>query len=182
MTSSSIQNPAVGTCGFAEATVRCHQGVPTLFVDGQPLQGLTATSVSFEDPQVIRDFTDAGTEIMMIWIEAGIHCWKGPGNYDWSYAERRLSLQEAHSGDTRWIIRVRLGLLNHWFKHSYPSEVHNPPTQSDDHGLSVCNIVSPIWRENVERMLHDFVTWLQGTPWCRASSDLCSMPGQPRNG
>ena len=85
---------------FAHTEVRAYQGVPTIFVEGQPLHGMTATSVSFSNPEVIRDFTAAGTEIMMIWIEAGIHCWKGKGEYDWSYAEKKLQLFEANSRAT----------------------------------------------------------------------------------
>jgi hypothetical protein len=162
LTKQSI-SPATGR--FAETVVRRHNGVPTIFIDGEPIQGLTATSVSFEDPQVIQDFTEAGAEIMMIWIEAGLHCWKGPGCYDWSYAEKKLSLFEAHSGDTKWLIRVRLGLLDSWFKRSYPQEVHNPPAAGDDPPFSVSNIVSSIWLEQVQILLKDFVIWLRSTRW-----------------
>lgn len=150
---------------FAPSTVKMLNGVPTLHVDDQPLHGMTATSCAFDDPQVVRDFVTGGVEIMMIWIEAGIHCWKGPGQYDWSYAEQKLAFFEEHAGDTKWIIRVRLGLVDNWFKEAYPDEVHNPPKPPYIDRLSVCNLVSPIWRDHVCTLIHDFTIWLQTTRW-----------------
>jgi hypothetical protein len=153
---------------FARSEVRVHNGVPTIFADGQPMHGMTATSCAFGDPKVIQDFTKSGVEIMMIWIEAGIPCWKGPGQYDWTYAEDKLKLFEANSGDTKWIIRVRLGLLARWWAHAHPTEVHNPPgteAGKPDPGLSVCNLTSPVWRDDVCTLLNAFVTWLKGTRW-----------------
>ena len=89
--------------GFAHTEVRDCNGVPAMYVDGQPIHGMTATSCAFNDPAVIQDFVRSGCEIMMIWIEAGIHCWQGPGQYDWSYAEKKLALFEENSGDTKWL-------------------------------------------------------------------------------
>lgn len=153
---------------FASTVARKYNGVQTLFVEGEPIHGMTATSCAFDDPQVIRDFTASGVEVMMIWIEAGIECWKGPGVYDWSYAERKLRLFEENSGGTRWLIRIRLGLLARWWAHAHPSEVHNPPGASGDGPepqFAVANIVSPVWLEETRRMVADFVRWLEGTRW-----------------
>ena len=151
--------------GFAETKVQKHNGVPTLFVDGQPLHAMTATSVAFDDAAVISDFVRAGVEIMMIWIEVPLKCWTGPGQYDWTYAEEKLRFFEQHSADTHWIIRVRLGLMAEWFRHTFPDEVHNPPSKDPVSSLSVGNIVSSIWLEQVSQVLQDFVTWLRGTRW-----------------
>ncbi|MGD0094467.1 MAG: hypothetical protein ABSE73_31550 [Planctomycetota bacterium] len=152
---------------FARAEVRSHNGVPVLFVDGQPLHGMTATSCAFDDPQVVRDFVRGGVEIMMIWIECGIHCWKGPGQYDWSYAEKKLAFFEEHSGNSKWLIRVRLGLLDPWFAKAHPSEVHNPPDAAGNFQgtLSVAVIHSPVWLEHVLRLVRDFTAWLKTTRW-----------------
>lgn len=149
--------------GYAKAEVRHHNGVPTLFVNDQPLHGMTATSTAFNDPQVVRDFVAGGVEIMMIWIEIGIKCWKGPGQYDWTYAEEKLRFFEEHSADTKWIIRVRLGLVAEWFRHAFPDEVHNPPPR--DATMSVSNIVSSVWLEQVTEVVRAFVKWLQTTRW-----------------
>ena len=124
--------------GYASTVVKQYNGVPTIFVDGQPIHGMTATSVAFGDPQVVRDFVSSGVEIMMIWIEIGIKCWKAPGEYDWSYAEEKLKFFEEHSADTKWIIRIRLGLVAEWFRQAHPDEVHNPPPEQA--GLSVANL------------------------------------------
>jgi len=153
---------------FATATVQKHNGAPVLSVGGQPLHGMTATSCAFDDPDVIRDFTTAGCELMMIWIEIGLHCWKGPGQYDWTYAEQKLALFEAHSGSTHWIIRVRLGLLARWWAEAHPTEVHNPPgSESAERTpqMTVSNVISPIWLEQVCELVGDFVSWLQTTRW-----------------
>ena len=150
---------------FAHSEVRPYNGVPTLFVNGEPMHGMTATSCAFMDPDVVHDFVAGGVEIMMIWIEIGIECWRGPGQYDWSYAEKRLQYFEENAPDNKWIIRIRLGLLNHWFKHTYPDEVHKPPTDANDTGLSVCNLTSPIWLEHVEQLVRDFTAWLLTTRW-----------------
>ncbi|MCX7933638.1 MAG: hypothetical protein N3A66_00080, partial [Planctomycetota bacterium] len=49
-----------------------------------------------------------------------------------------------------------------------PDEVHNPPQPGKpetERGLTVANIVSPIWRENVCGLVRAFVNWLKSTPW-----------------
>lgn len=152
---------------FAHAEVLPHNGVPTIIVDGQPLHGMTATSVAFDDEKVVRDFVSSGVEIMMIWIEAPLRCWKGPGQYDWSYAEEKLHHFEQHSGDTRWIIRVRLGLVAPWFRAAFPAEVHNPPPPGEEASseLAVCVIHSSVWLAHVTEVIRDFVTWLKTTHW-----------------
>ncbi|MBM4039573.1 MAG: hypothetical protein FJ290_13775 [Planctomycetes bacterium] len=151
---------------FARSEVRQHNGVPTIFVDGQPLHGMTATSCAFDDPAVVRGFVEGGAEILMIWIEAGIHCWKGEGSYDWSYAEKKLAFFEQHGGGTRWLIRVRLGLLAPWFAQAYPSEVHTPHSAlRTPHSLAVANIASPVWNEKVCGLVRDFAAWLKTTRW-----------------
>ena len=99
---------------LAHSAVRKRNGVPTIFVDDQPSHGMTATSCAFGEPEVVRGFVEGGVEILMIWIEAGIHCWNGEGKYDWSYAEEKLEFFEQHGGDTKWIVRVRLGRLASW--------------------------------------------------------------------
>ena len=159
--------PGNGPGGFARCEVRSHGGVPTIFVDGQAIHGMTATSCAFADPRVVRDFVRGGCEIMMIWIEAGIHCWRGPGQYDWTYAEEKLRHFEAHSGDTKWLIRVRLGLLDPWFAHAQPTEVHNPPDAAGklQAALSVSNIHSSIWLGHVTELVRDFAAWLRTTRW-----------------
>ena len=150
---------------FLSTTIEKRNGVPTIVVDGKPIHGMTATSCAFDDPAVIEDFTRAGVDVMMIWIEAGISCNPGPGLYDWSYAEERLKRFEQHSGDTRWVIRIRLGLLHDWFRRAHPSEVCNPASAGDPAGVSVCHLVSPVWRKHVEELLTAFVGWLKTTRW-----------------
>ncbi len=151
---------------FANTKIKLCGGVPAIVVDGQPIHGMTATSCAFDDPQVVRDFVAGGVEIMMIWIEIGIHCWKGPGSYDWSYAEKKLEFFETHSGSTRWLIRVRLGLLADWFRRAYPEEVHNPPvTPNEPQRIAVSNIASSVWCQEVCRLVRDFVKWLESTHW-----------------
>lgn len=152
---------------FAQSEARKHNGVPTIFVDDEPLHGMTATSCAFNEPEVVRGFVEGGVEILMIWIEAGIHCWKGEGQYDWSYAEEKLEFFEQHGGDTKWIIRVRLGLLASWFAQAYPAEVHNPPDSGGkkEGELAISNVASPVWNEMVCQLVHDFAAWLKTTRW-----------------
>lgn len=162
----AAQAPTTET-GFAHTTVCQYQGVPTIFVDGQPYHGMTATSCAFGDPEVVRDFVKGGCEIMMIWIEAGISCWKGPGQYDWTYAEEKLRYFEEHSSDTKWLIRIRLGILDEWFARAYPTEVYDAPDADGNikGNRSVAVIHSSIWLEQVTELIRDFVAWLKTTKW-----------------
>ncbi len=152
---------------FAHTQVQQHNGVPTIVVDGQPIHGMTATSCAFMDPSVVRDFVAGGAEVMMIWIEIGIHCWNGPSDYDWSFAEEKLAYFEEHSGDSLWIMRNRLSLVAPWFAQAHPTEVHNPPDAAGNSqgDISVCNIHSPIWRDHAAQLAHDFAAWLKTTRW-----------------
>ncbi len=123
---------------------------------------MTATSVAFADADVVRGFVEGGVEIMMIWIEVPLNCWLGPGQYDWSYAEEKLSFFEEHAGDTHWLIRIRLGLVNGWFAQAFPDEVHG--TFNEDRS-AVCVIHSSLWLREVSQVLFDFVSWLKTTRW-----------------
>jgi hypothetical protein len=145
---ASVSTPG---SGFANTTIRQYQGVPTIFVDDQPYHGMTATSCAFNDPEVVRDFVKGGCEIMMIWIEAGIACWKGPRQYDWTYAEKKLQFFEEHSGDSKWLIRIRLGILDEWFARAFPTEVYDAPDADGKvkGNRSVAYIHSSIWLEQV---------------------------------
>jgi hypothetical protein len=147
---------------FAATEVRRHRGVPTIFVNEEPLHGMTATSVAFDDPAVVRGFVEGGAEIMMIWIEAPLKCWKGEGVYDWSYAEEKLRFFEEHSGDTKWLIRIRLGLINDWWGKAHPAEVH---TLREDANMAVAVIHSPLWLRDVSQVVFDFISWLKTTKW-----------------
>lgn len=147
---------------FLPTQVRSHNGAPAIFVDEKPIHGMTATSVSFKEGEVVEGFVEGGVEILMIWIEAGLKCWNGPNQYDWSYAEEKLRHFEKHGGDTKWIIRVRLGLLDGWFAREFPDEVHSV---HDEGRMAVSVIHSPIWLENVSQLVSDFVSWLETTRW-----------------
>jgi hypothetical protein len=145
---------------FARAEVRAHNGVPTIFVNDEPLHGMTATSVAFDDPEVVRGFVEGGVEIMMIWIEAPLKCWRGPGQYDWSYAEEKLRFFEEHAGDTKWLIRVRLGLVADWWGRAHPGEAHSVQEK-----MTAAVIHSPQWLQDVAQAVADFVDWLRTTRW-----------------
>ncbi len=134
---------------------------------GQALHGMTATSTAFDDPAVIRDFVASGVEVMMIWIEVPLQCWKGPRKYDWSYAQKKLAHFAAHAGDTKWIIRVRLGLVAGWFGEANPTEVHQviPASPGSPQGMSVCVIHSSVWQAAIREVIGDFVAWIEGTEW-----------------
>ena len=147
---------------FAHTEVRPHNGVPTIFADGAPLHGMTATSVAFGEPEVVRGFVEGGAEILMIWIEAPLKCWRGPGQYDWSYAEEKLRFFEEHGGDTKWIIRIRLGIVAGWFAEEFPGEVHG--THSEGRAAGAV-IHSSLWLREVSQVLFDFVSWLKTTKW-----------------
>lgn len=154
---------------FAHGEVLRHGGVPTIHVNGEPILGITATSVAFNEGAVISSFVDAGVDLLMPWIEIGIHCWKDIGVYDWTYAEEKLALFAAHGGDTHWVVRIRLGLAADWFAARFPGEVHQviprSPEKVGDCGLSVCVIHSSIWLHEVTRLTTDFITWLKTTRW-----------------
>lgn len=145
---------------FCSTVVEKRGGVPTIVAAGEALHGHSATSVAFRDADVVRDFAASGVEIFLIWIEIGIKCWRSEGQYDWSYAEERLRFFEEHSGDSKWIIRIRLGLVAEWFGQTYPDEVHSMRPD-----LSVCVIHSSVWRNRIETLLRDFTAWVQTTQW-----------------
>lgn len=167
---------------FARAEVRHHNGVPTIFVDGQPLHRVAMTGCALDEPAAARALIEDGADALLLPIEAGTHCWMGEGSYDWSHAEKRLAFLEQHGGGTRWLIRLRLDLLAPWFAQAYPFEVHSLPCTSSDsqswipdlnqqsaisnpQSVAVANIASPIWNEKVCGLVRDFVSWLRATRW-----------------
>jgi hypothetical protein len=126
------------------------------------MHGMTATSCAFGDPQVVKDFAECGVDVMMIWIEIAIKCWKGQGEYDWSYAEEKLEHFEKYAPDQMWILRIRLSLVASWFKDKFPTEIHNEPGRRE---FFAANIHSSIWVTEVGKLLTAFVKWVETTRW-----------------
>jgi len=72
--------------------VQKYKGIPTLFLNGTPI---TETFYTF-DPipgfeKQVRNFASIGVH-WYTFLAPLLHCWKGPGHYDWSFLDRVIDL------------------------------------------------------------------------------------------
>ena len=154
------------------ASVRPHNGAPTLFIDDQPVFGAVHWSPDpppsgdwFAEP-FVRQFADAG--VHLIHCQAGT---RGPGP-EWDdpdergntyYFERllpRLRRLLEIDPDAYIILRVHLEMCLPWWQQRYPEELEvwgNGQTENQSYA-------SPVWRRQGGDFLEKLVQYLRSVP------------------
>ncbi|MBN1919438.1 MAG: beta-galactosidase [Verrucomicrobia bacterium] len=106
----------------AESEVRQHNGVPWLFINGEP----ASPHWAYCTPERANSFTRAGIRILTFTFPRSREIslwWRGPGEYDFS-TTRRLLDDFACSAPEAWLVpRIHFGYAEmDWFPDRYPEE------------------------------------------------------------
>lgn len=110
------------------ASVQPHHGTPTLFINGQPHNGMTWATYR-PTPEVFRDFTRAGITLYTFAAtptESGYNlsrtAWTGPEEYDFSQLDERALMLLKENPDAYFFPRLYLHAPK-WWSESHPDDV-----------------------------------------------------------
>lgn len=114
--------------GKTIAAVKPHNGVPTLFINGQPSSGLTwATYAPSEE--VFSDFTKIGVNLFTFSAtptEAGYNLsattWTGPGQYDYTQLDERVMMVLQANPNAYFFPRLYLHAPR-WWSALHPDDI-----------------------------------------------------------
>ena len=154
-----------------KAHLKNHRGVPTIFLDGQPVFGGMQLLGSL-DPKC----HDLNQELLRVYANAGIHvysidcvgpewCGPRPGNpshFCFSFVAPRL--QEVVDADPQALFLLRMGFetrwqQNNWWNELYPEELEllsdgSRPSQS---------FASTVWQNEVKELLRGYIGELRAS-------------------
>jgi len=150
------------------AAVRPDHGVPTLYVNGEPVYGMAMMPEPYAaDEQVTlscRDFAAAGvdiySEIFWTWMTPGKGCfgwWLGPGEYDFERVDARVRAILAANPRALIFPRIKLNPPNWWLR-EHPDEIVRDPEGKLGEQAS---LASELWADTYERMLRDVIRHME---------------------
>ncbi len=114
--------PDSAKISFPESAVRPHNGVPTLFINGQPQSGMAFMTYNQKSTRYFGDFGRAGVSLATFGATLG---WIGPGQYDYAALDGYLRSLLEDSPDA-WIM-PRVGIFTpRWWSEAHPEELVRP--------------------------------------------------------
>ena len=157
------------------ASVGPHEGVPSLFINGEPVFPMAMIPIGHFPRQVCRDFAAAGVHVYshILWSwnvivpeqEDGkpedLHWWLGPGQYAFEKIDRQILPIIEADPQAYIFLRVKLNPPDWWLR-EHPDEL----THYDDgrRGPQV-SMASEAWQETYERMLRDLIRHVEKSPY-----------------
>ena len=163
--------------GRVSSAVREHGGVPTLFINDQPVNGMAYTAYG-PSVSVFSDFEKAGVSLFSFSAtptEAGYGLsrttWTGPGRYDYSQLDERvLMVLEA---DPEAYIFPRLYLhAPKWWSKEHPDDVvmmdpgdGKPVPFIHSQGLPAPSWASEAWRQDTIEGLRRLIQHVEASPY-----------------
>ncbi len=162
--------------GPLNAYVRPHNGVPTLFINGQPHSGLAYTAYRPTEP-VFVDFAGAGVNLFCICAtptESGYGLsrttWKAPDVYDYSQLDQRIQMVLAANPDAYIFPRLYLHAPK-WWTAEHPDDVvqfdpgdGKPVPFIHSGGLPAPSWASEAWRQATIEGLRRLIEHVQTAP------------------
>ena len=114
--------------GRVKASVRRHKGTPTLFINGQPHNGM-AWATYHPTVEVFRDFTEAGVTLFTFSAtptEAGYGLsrtvWVAPDEYDYTQLDQRVGMLLEANPDAYFFPRLYLHAPK-WWSEQHPGDI-----------------------------------------------------------
>lgn len=150
----------------ARAQVRVERGAPRLFLNGKEVFPLLAWSNDLIE--FAPDFAWAGIELLHPHFNLA-DGWREDGTLDWSGFTHLLS--HLLRAQPRAYFLIRLGLFAPgWWKARYPQELAQyalplDHRQGEFGGVRHPSVASERWRRDTERVLRQFLRFVERSPW-----------------
>lgn len=158
------------------AVVRPHNGVPTLWINGQPSAAMTFMTYNQREPRYFADFGRAGVNLATFsatsdysYYSIAPPTWLAPGVFDYGrFDERIAAILEANPN--AWIFpRVYLAAPP-WWCEKYPEEVareadRRPAAEALERGKPFASPASEKWRRDTAAALRKFIDHVRSSPY-----------------
>ena len=159
------------------ATVRTHNGTPTLFINGQPHNGM-AWATYGPKPEVFRDFTQAGITLYTFAAtptESGYGlartAWTAPGEYDFSQLDERALMLLRENPNAYFFPRLYLHAPK-WWSATHPNDIvltdpgdGKPVPFLHAGGKPAPSWASETWRRDTVEGLRRLIAHVEASPY-----------------
>lgn len=157
------------------AAVQCYGGVPTLFIDGVP-QVEMAYMTYFDDDGAFGDFYRAGYRCFCLCVYFGDQSIKpsnvysafAPGIFaekgraDFSHLEKIVANLLRQAPDAKIFFRVNTAVPR-WWEEENPAELNDSGVENQPPRSCVASLK---YREQVKKMLRQFIGYLENSSFC----------------
>ena len=159
------------------AEIKVHHGTPTLFINGQPHNGMTWATYG-PTASVFRDFTEAGVSLFTFSgtpTEAGYGLskttWKAPDQFDYSEFDRRVMMLLSVNPDAYFFPRLYLHAPK-WWSELHPDDVvltdpgdGQPRPFLHSGGKPAPSWASEAWRRDTIAALRRMIAHIEASPY-----------------
>jgi len=173
----SVVNIEARKPGTVRASVRVHGGVPTLFINGKPHNGMTYAAYG-PTVKVFREFTEAGVDVFSICgtpTESGYGLsrttWTARDTYDYSQLDERVMMVLEANPNAYIFPRLYLHAPKWWSK-LHPDELmlHDPGDGKPVPFIHSGNKLTPswaseVWRRDTVEGLRRLVAHVEASPY-----------------
>ena len=159
------------------AAVKMHNGTPTLFINGEPHNGMTWATYG-PKPEVFRDFTKAGITLYTFAAtptESGYGlsrtAWTAPGEYDFSQLDERALMLLKENPNAFFFPRLYLHAPK-WWSEAHPDDIvlMDPGDGKlvpfiHSGGKPAPSWASEIWRRDTIEGLRRLIAHVEASPY-----------------
>lgn len=163
--------------GKTVAEVKAHHGTPTLFINGQPHNGMTWATYQ-PTPEVFRDFTRAGVTLYTFCgtpTEGGYGLsqtvWTGPDEFDYSQFDQRVMMLLSVNPDAHFFPRLYLHAPK-WWSERHPDDIvltdpgdGRPRPFIHSGGKPAPSWASETWRRDTIAALRRLIAHIEASPY-----------------
>ncbi|MCX7405328.1 MAG: hypothetical protein NT089_06355 [Planctomycetia bacterium] len=150
--------------------VRPHKGRTSIFVDEQPIPGMSF--YGFGNEKVTNDVADTGVPIFFC---AGGPFWNGPGDYDFTAFDNRVKLIDGKVKDVWLLCRLNMLSTPLWWSERNPDEItryaHAPDVPGEFRpewrNPRQASMASQKWIADAGDMLHALVKHVENGPYAQ---------------
>lgn len=163
--------------GKTVAEVKAHHGTPTLFINGQPHNGMTWATYR-PTTEVFRDFTQAGVTLYTFCgtpTEAGYGLsqtvWTGPGEFDYSQFDQRVMMLLSVNPAAHFFPRLYLHAPKWWSERHLDDIVLTDPGDGRPRpfihsgGKPAPSWASESWRRDTIAALQRLIAHIEASPY-----------------
>lgn len=172
----SVRLKNEGEYTLPKAERREYHGLPTLFVNDQPLP-FTTYSAPVYQPGSFKQFGKAGTSVVSIELPVGAHLSKryedtlvAPGVYDFSSIDEMVAIAMEAAPEAYLLLRCYPTMPWFWFQENEDQRALIKTDKGniaawEENGEPAASLASEKWLSAQEKTIHDFIAYIKTQPW-----------------